>query len=123
MRATKNMIKGAILSPILAIGLLIGSAEQGKAAYYPGYLTTYSNFYSAYSSTGRVSYLYLASAAAYYYDASFNGDYFGYNNDSFGAKSTTFKGSTNLWDLYYDYYALYGDQSAYYGFYYYGRGQ
>jgi hypothetical protein len=123
MRANKNMIKGAVLSFILATGLLIGSTDQARAAWYPDYLTSYSDYYSDYSSTGRVSYYYFASAFLYYYYAGYNGDYYGYNSDAFGAKSTPYKGSTNLWDAYYDYYAYIGDENASYGYYYYNRGE
>ena len=122
MRPTGNIIKSAILVCLLALGLLIGSAEQSNAAYYPGYYNSYSYYYSFYTSTGKPSYYYWAQAFLLYWDAGYYGDYYGYNSDTFGAKSPDFKGSTPEWDAQWDYYSYYGDLNAYYGNYYYSHG-
>jgi hypothetical protein len=118
MRTLKKQIKASFLVMGIALGVIFGSTQNSKAAFYD---LLYSNWYvpylSAYHSTGNLFYYYTAQAFYYYYLAGYYGDYYSYNYDPLGDYSDKHLNSAYYSSLTYrDYYSnIYG----YYGDYYY----
>jgi hypothetical protein len=102
-------IKASFLIMCIALGVMIGSTQESKAAYYNNYNSLYVYYLNLYHSTGVPQYYYDAVAFYYYYLAGLYGDYYGYYYDSVGYKSTNYRGSTTYAGYYYDVYASYGD--------------
>jgi hypothetical protein len=102
-------LKSTFLIASIAAGLMIGSTQQCKAAYYNNYYSDYVYYLSLYNSTHVAQYYYDAVAFYYYYTAGYYGDYYGFYADRVGYKSTTYRGSTTYAGYYYNLYAYYGD--------------
>lgn len=109
-----KQIKATLLIALLTAGLMLGSAQQCKAAYYPTYYSYYAYYYNLYSGSHVAQYYYDAIAYYYYYLGGLYSDYYGYNADSYGDKSTNYKGSTTYGCGYQNYYCAYGDYYAHY---------
>jgi hypothetical protein len=108
MKILSKKLKIAVLVLGVALGVMFGTTQQSKAAFYNNYYTLSSNYLSYYQSTGIAQYYWDAYAYYYYYLAGYYGDYFGYYSDSFGYKSTNYAGSTYA-AYYYGTYTYYGD--------------
>jgi hypothetical protein len=108
MNILGKKLKTAILTSGIALGVMFGSTQQSKAAFYDNYYTLYSTYLSYYQRTGIAQYYWDAVAFHYYYLAGYYGDYFGRYYDRFGFKSTNYAGSTYA-AYYYNTYAYYGD--------------
>ena len=104
-----KQIKSIYLMAALVAGLMVGSTQQSRAAFYDNYYSLYVIYLNAYNSTGVLQYYYNAIAFYYYYIAGYSGDYYGYYYDPTGFKSTIYRGSTTFAGYYYDHFAFYGD--------------
>jgi hypothetical protein len=104
-----KQIKSTFLIAAIAAGLMFGSAQSCKAAYYNNYYSAYVYYLNAYNSTHVVQYYYAAVAYYYYYVAGFDGDYYGFYADPVGFKSTNYRGSITYAGYYYNLFAYYGD--------------
>jgi hypothetical protein len=111
MKILSKKLKTAVLVLGIALGVMFGTTQQSKAAFYNNYLTQRSIALSYYYSTGNVQYLWGARAYYYYYLAGYYADRFGYYADRFGFKSTNYAGWTYA-AYYYDTFASYGDYFA-----------
>jgi hypothetical protein len=109
MKTLMKHVKSTLLVASIATGLMIGSTQQCKAAYYNNYYSNYVYYLSLYSSTHVVEYYYVALAYYYYFAAGYNGDYYGFYSDRLGYKSTNYRGSITYAGYYYNLYAYYGD--------------
>ena len=112
MKILSKKLKTAVLVLAIALGVMFGTTQQSKAAFYNNYYTLYSIYLSYYYSTGIAQYYWDAYAFYYYYLAGYYGDYFGYYADPFADKSTNYRGSTTYAGYYYNTYAYYGDYYA-----------
>jgi hypothetical protein len=112
MKTFIKHVKSAFLIAFIATGLMFGSTQQCKAAYYNNYYSSYVYYISLYNSTHVAQYYYDALAYYYYYAAGLNGDYYGYYSDPLGYKSTNYRGSITYAGYYYNLYAYYGDYYA-----------
>ena len=111
MKILSKKLKTAVLVLGVALGMMFGTTQQSKAAFYNNYLTQRSIALSYYYSTGNVQYLWGARAYYYYYLAGYYADYSGYYSDRFAYKSTQYAGST--WAAYYyNTYTAWGDYYA-----------
>ena len=111
MKILSKKLKTAVLVLAIALGVMFGTTQQSKAAFYNNYLTQHSIALSYYYSTGNVQYYWGSRAYYYYYLAGYYGDYYGYYSDRFGYKSTNYAGSTYA-AYYYGNYTYYGDYYA-----------
>ena len=107
-----KQMKATFLIAVIAVGLMLSSAQQSRAAYYPNYYSYYQYYYSFYNSTHNLQYYYDAVAYYYYYLGGFYSDYYSYNTDHYGYKSGDYKGSTTYGCGYQNYYCAYGDYYA-----------
>jgi hypothetical protein len=111
MKILSKKLKAAVLVSSVALGMMFGTTQQSKAAFYPNYLIRSSNLLNLYHLTGNIQFYWAATAYHYYYLAGYFGDLGGYRLDPFGFKSTTYGGST--WAAYYyDTFAYWGDYYA-----------
>jgi hypothetical protein len=111
MKILSKKLKTAVLVSSVALGMMFGTTQQSKAAFYDNYLTSFSNYLNLYQRTGITQFYWDAIAFHYYYLAGHFGDLYGYRADPFGFKSTTYAGST--WAAYYyNTFAYYGDYFA-----------
>lgn len=108
MKILSKKLKTTVLVLGVALGVMFGTAQQSKAAFYNNYNTLYTIYLSYYYSTGYAPYYWHAVASHYYYLAGYYGDYFGYYADRFGYKSTNYAGSTYA-AYYYGTFTYYGD--------------
>ena len=104
MKILSKKLKTAVLVTGIALGVMFGTTQQSKAAFYNNYLTQHSIALSYYYITGNVQYLWGARAYYCYYLA-------GYYADRFGFKSTNYAGWTYA-AYYYNTFASYGDYFA-----------
>lgn len=109
MKTVIRQMQATFLIAIIAAGLIFGSTQQSKAAYYPNYYNYYTYYLSLYNSTGVTQYYYDAIAYYYYYLGGYYGDYYGYYYDSVGYKSTQYRGGNTYAIYYHNLYSYYGD--------------
>jgi hypothetical protein len=109
VKTLTKQFKAAFLILGIASGVLMGTVQQSKAAYYDNYYTYYNYYLSLYDQTGTVQYYYDAVGYYYYYLAGLYGDYYGYYDDGIGEKSPYYRGSATYAEINYNYYAQYGD--------------
>jgi hypothetical protein len=102
-------IKAALFTMCIALGVLIASTQETKAAYYDNYNTNYQVYINLYNSTKAVQFYYLAIGYYYYYLAGHQSDYYGYYSDPVYFKSTNYRGSNTYALYYYNLYAYQGD--------------
>jgi hypothetical protein len=114
MNTLRKKIQASFLIIGIAFGVMFGSAQQSKAAYYDNYYQYYQNNINAYNSTGNPFYYYTARAFLYYYYSGYYGDRYAFTYDPYGDysdrhMSSSYYSSYSYHDIYYNYYAWYGD--------------
>ena len=114
MKTLMKQIKTTFIITAIALGLMVSSTQQCRAAYYDEYYSWYVYYLNLYVSTAFVPYYYDSLAYYYYYLAGLNGDYAGFNYDVFGYKSTQYRGGNSNAGYYYNSYAYSGDYWAHF---------
>jgi hypothetical protein len=106
---TLRKIKAACLIMCIALGVMIASTQESKAAYYNYYYSDYLYYLNLYRTYGVAQYYWDAIGFYYYYLAGYYGDYYGYYYDAVYYKSTNYRGSNSNALYYYNLYAADGD--------------
>jgi len=111
---TLRKIKAAFLIVSVALGIMFGTTQQSKAAYYDNYYSYYQAYINYYNATGNPYYYYTGLAFYYYYQSGFTGDHDAFYYDPFGNYSdkhlsSSYFSSFTYHDIYYNYYAWIGD--------------
>lgn len=104
--------KVTLLALAIALGVMFGTTQQSKAAFYDNYYNYFLHYMNLYHSTGVAQYYWDAIALYDYYLAGYYSDFFGFRYDEFRYKSTEYKGSTTYASYYYDKYTHIGDWEA-----------
>src|ERR1700730_15225149 len=102
VKTLMKRLKSTFLIASIATGLMIGSTQQCKAAYYNNYYSDYVYYLGLYNSTHVAQYYYESVAFYYYYTAGYYGDYYGFYADRFGYKSTNYNRSITYAGYYYN---------------------
>ena len=109
MKTLNKQTKATFLVAFIAAGLMFGSTQQCKAAYYNNYYSYYTYYLGLYNSTQIAQYYYDAVAFYYYYLGGYYDDYYGYYADPVGYKSTNYRGRETYALYYHNLYSYYGD--------------